>query len=144
MHATGGSVNRVFGPRRWFQHGATAVEFAFVSIALVLLLLGIIQFGLLMFTFNSAAEATRRGARLAVVSLTTSTVPTDAMRQVMPLNPTCTMSVIPIYMPGNPEPAYMEASVANCTVQPWFFWLLEPVAVPSFTTILPRESLGNN
>lgn len=132
------------------QGGVTVVEFALVAIMLILLLLGIIQFALVLFTFNSAAEATRRGARLAVVSpISSASLVETEMRQVMPLNPDCDMRVR--YMPNVPQPCnaatctHVQATVENCTVQPWFFWpVATPLVVLPFTTALPRESLGTN
>jgi Flp pilus assembly protein TadG len=49
------------------QLGATMVEFAIVAVLFFSLLLGIMDFGRLLFTWNAAAEATRWGARIAVV-----------------------------------------------------------------------------
>ena len=43
------------------------VEFAIVALLFFSLLLGIMDFGRLLFTWNAAAEATRWGARIAVV-----------------------------------------------------------------------------
>lgn len=49
------------------QRGVAAVEFAIVSSLLFTLLLGVIEMGRLLWTWNAATEATRLGARLAVV-----------------------------------------------------------------------------
>lgn len=49
------------------QRGVAAVEFAIISSLLFTLLLGVIEMGRLLWTWNAAAEATRLGARLAVV-----------------------------------------------------------------------------
>ncbi len=50
------------------QRGAAAVEFAFIAIALLTLLFGIIEFGRLFFNINSIQEITRRAAREQVVN----------------------------------------------------------------------------
>lgn len=55
----------VFARRR--QRGAAAVEFALVCGLLSTLVLGVIEMGRLLWTWNAAVEATRYGARLAVV-----------------------------------------------------------------------------
>ncbi len=47
------------------QRGAAAVEFALVVIILITLLFGLIELGRALFTWNSAVDATRRGARSA-------------------------------------------------------------------------------
>ena len=49
------------------QRGAAAIEFAIVSAVFFMLLLGAIEMGRLMWTWNAATEATRLGARMAVV-----------------------------------------------------------------------------
>lgn len=49
------------------QLGATMIEFALVVLLLFMFLLGIIDFSRLLYTWNAAAEATRLGARYAVV-----------------------------------------------------------------------------
>lgn len=50
------------------QHGAAVIEFALVFGILIALLFGIIEFGRLLFTINSAQEITRRAAREQVVN----------------------------------------------------------------------------
>lgn len=54
------------------QGGATAVEFAFVVVLLIVLLLGIVELGRFLYLFNTVQEVTRRAAREAVVSCTDS------------------------------------------------------------------------
>ena len=49
------------------QNGATVIEFALVAVVFFTVLLGIMDFGRLLFTWNSAVEATRLGARVSVV-----------------------------------------------------------------------------
>jgi Flp pilus assembly protein TadG len=67
------------------QAGAAMVEFALVAALFFSLLLGIMDFGRILFMWNSAAEATRLGARIAVVcdKLTPSQV-RDRMRKILP------------------------------------------------------------
>jgi Flp pilus assembly protein TadG len=49
------------------QDGAVAAEFAFLAPLLVLLLVGIVQFGLAMYRVSMVESATREGARVAAV-----------------------------------------------------------------------------
>ena len=49
------------------QQGMATVEFAIIGALMLLLLLVVIEFGRLVFVWNSATEATRRGVRVAVV-----------------------------------------------------------------------------
>ena len=51
------------------DRGAATVEFALVSTLLILLVLGIIAFGLALFRRQSALHAAREGARLASVGI---------------------------------------------------------------------------
>jgi Flp pilus assembly protein TadG len=53
--------------RAFSQRGTTAVEFALISSLLSMLLFGVMEMGRLLWTWNAAVEATRLGARLAVV-----------------------------------------------------------------------------
>lgn len=49
------------------QHGVAAVEFALIAMLLFTLLIGIMEFSRITYYWNAATEATRLGARLAVV-----------------------------------------------------------------------------
>jgi Flp pilus assembly protein TadG len=49
------------------QSGATAVEFALVLLIFLAFLLGLLDFARMLFTWSAANEATRAGARYAVV-----------------------------------------------------------------------------
>jgi Flp pilus assembly protein TadG len=53
--------------RQHRQEGVVAIEFALVAPLLCLLLFGVVEMGRLLWTWNAAVEATRLGARLAVV-----------------------------------------------------------------------------
>jgi Flp pilus assembly protein TadG len=66
------------------QHGVAAVEFALVATILLVLLLGIIEFGRLFFTINSVQEITRRAAREQVVRWTSAQ---DAVQRMAVLRP---------------------------------------------------------
>lgn len=68
------------------QFGATIIEFALVVVLLFMFLLGIIDFSRLLYTWNAAAEATRLGARYAVVCDDTyqQSVVLAKMKEVLP------------------------------------------------------------
>lgn len=51
------------------DRGAAAVEFALVSVLLLILLFGIIQYGYFFFQSTAAEHAAREGARLAAVGI---------------------------------------------------------------------------
>ena len=50
------------------KSGAAAIEFAIISIALVMFTLGILDVGFALFWFNRAEKATQLGVRIAAVS----------------------------------------------------------------------------
>jgi Flp pilus assembly protein TadG len=54
-------------PRAGAQRGAATVEFAILAIVFFMVLLGIMEFGRLMYVWNTTQEVTRRAAREAVV-----------------------------------------------------------------------------
>lgn len=54
-------------PARARQRGAAAVEFALISLLFFTVLFGILEFGRMIFVYNTLQEVTRRGAREAVV-----------------------------------------------------------------------------
>jgi Flp pilus assembly protein TadG len=132
------------------QSGATIVEFAFVAALFFSLLLGIMDFGRILFAWNSAAEATRLGARIAVVcdKLTPSQV-RDRMKKISP-NLTDANIVINYYdPPGIVNNACTKATckavevsltgVAFNPVSP--FLLFNVIGAHDFRTYLLRESM---
>ena len=66
------------------QQGAAAVEFALVTGLCIVLLLAGIEVGRLLFAWNAAVEATRLGARLAVVCGSDALVITRRMQRFLP------------------------------------------------------------
>lgn len=130
--------------------GSAIVEFALVLPVFLLFLLGAIEMGRVLYTYNSAVEATRLGARTAVVSA----VPADAavlaqMRTILPDLSDATVQVS--YLPAGcaTDCAYVTVELVGYTVAP-FLWLptsnslLPAITLPPLTTTLPAESLGDN
>jgi len=67
------------------NRGAATVEFALVLVILLLLLFGMLEIGRAMFKWNSAAEATRIGARTAaIVAVNDKAKVLAAMQPMMP------------------------------------------------------------
>ena len=50
------------------ERGATVAEFAVVALLFFMIMIGIIEFGRLLYTHNALTDATRRGARFAVLN----------------------------------------------------------------------------
>jgi hypothetical protein len=60
--------------RREAHRGQTLVEFALVLPLLVLILVGIFDFGRAIYAYNTVSNAAREGARLAIVDQTTADI----------------------------------------------------------------------
>lgn len=137
------------GQRR--QKGAAIVEFALVLTAYLLLLLGIIEIGRALFTYNSAVEATRRGARLAVVTKPAdfNSVVVPSMQAIMPDLKAENVAIR--YAPAGctTQCEYLELGIVNYSMT-LFFWPVSSIsfpgteANPGFKTALPVESLGDD
>jgi len=128
------------------QRGATIVEFSFVLIIFLTFLLGVLDFSRLLYTWSVTNEATRAGARYAVVCAT----PADnsriltAMQQRVPQ-----IAAINVVW----EPAGCDATTCegvNVSVTDLQFKWVSPlpgtlaqkiINMPGFTTYLPREMM---
>ena len=132
---------------RLAQRGAAAVEFAIVASLFFVILLGIIEMGRLLWTWNAAAEATRLGARLAVVCDKNDTSIRGQMRGRLPalLDGNITLE----YFPSGCTDATCQTvrvSLTGYTHQPIIPFLSLSIPIPSFQTTLPKEfmqSTGN-
>lgn len=142
------------------QRGAAMVEFALAVSVFFALLLGIMDFGRMLFTWNSAAEATRWGARLAVVcdKLSPDQV-RDKMKQLLPglqnanivinfydpegtVNNSCDRSSckgVQVRIYNNPSNWNDTSNYKIKPISPYMGFVMPPV--PSFPTYLPRESM---
>lgn len=139
-------------PARARQKGAAAVEFALISIIFFALLIGVMEFGRVLFTWNSAVEATRRGARIAVVTLPTDPGTIKAeMRQILPDLQDNQIEILydhnSAQCPAN-TCGYVTVSVGRPTPYTITPFLLPigavTIEIPPFSTTLTRESLGAN
>lgn len=132
------------------QRGVAAVEFAVVASLFFTILIGIAEMGRLLWTWNAAVEATRRGARLAVVcSLDDSHIKTR-MREMLPALSDANISIA--YL--NPPDAPNTCTTANCkavsvsltgyTHQTIIPFVPLSVPLPPFQTTLPREYMESS
>lgn len=108
------------------QRGAELIEFALIFPLLLLVVLGIIDFGFLFQRYEVLTNATREGARMAVLStsgytnadvasrvcqyLVTGGVPTTGCPGTTPSNPTVTVTNGTITMPSG-QPALQTKQV---------------------------------
>ncbi|WP_118178782.1 TadE/TadG family type IV pilus assembly protein [Paraburkholderia phosphatilytica] len=131
------------------ERGVAAVEFALVAPMFFMLLIGIMEMGRVLFYWNSAAEATRFGARVAVVcDVNASQSSTNPVVKDM-------QRILPVLQPSNVTVAYspsgcdatscvsVTVSVANINVNTLVPFVPFSVVLPSFSTTLPRESLSS-
>ncbi|MFM8246963.1 MAG: TadE/TadG family type IV pilus assembly protein [Burkholderiaceae bacterium] len=135
------------------QQGAALVEFALVaSMGFVVLLLAVFELGRLLFIFNTASEATRLGARLAVVCDANATLITQRMSVLLPQLNAATVDIQ--YEPSGcaADPVSARASCQSVTVavKPGttvntFIPLPNFSAdIPAFTTTLTREAMDSS
>lgn len=127
------------------QRGVAAVEFALVAGVFFSLLIGIMEMGRVLFYWNTATEATRLGARIAVVCDVDDTAIKTKMTSLFPIIPSDKIQVL--YSPSGCTDA---GSCYEVTV------LVQPVPVatmipyipltltlPAFATTLPNESMDS-
>ena len=127
------------------QRGAAAVEFALIATILFTLLFGIIEFGRVLFMMNTTAEATRLGARLAVVCDPNNSAITEKMTQLAGFLSPSNISV-------NYEPSgcdenncrFITVSITGLTIQTLVPLIPFDFDMPAFSTTLPRESMSKN
>ena len=128
------------------QRGVATVEFAVVAIVFFSLLLGIMEFGRWMFTLNAASEATRLGARLAVVcSPSEAPLIQQRMSQMTVSIPPAAMAIE--YRPTGCDAASCKtvtARLQGATFQPLIPFFGGRYAIPAFAVTLPREYMNSN
>lgn len=133
------------------QSGSAAVEFALVAAVFFTLLIGIMEMGRLLFYWNAAAEATRWGARLAVVCDLNAGAVTDKMSFMLPMLKTTDIDVS-----YEPPSCASDAATARATCQSvtvaikptvsvntFIPWVPMTLTLPPFTTTLTRESMNS-
>lgn len=144
------------------EKGTTTVEFAIVGMLAMVCMLGVIEVSRLLFVINALGEATRRGARLAVVcpvndpAIAEMTVFNDTGGANSPIiNGLTTANVQLQYLDAAGVPvggnladpavfvtiAFARVQIANYVHQ-WIFPGLGAFNMPPQPSTFPRESLG--
>lgn len=125
------------------------MEFALASLLLCLLMLGAVEMGRLLWTVNAAVEATRLGARLAVVCDMHDPRITQRMTQVLPTLVSSAV-VIDYLDPPHPDNTCTRASckAARVALQGVEHQTLLPLpglslTLPALRTTLRRESMDS-
>jgi len=138
------------------QHGATIVEFALVAVLFLTVLLGIMDFGRILFTWNAVAEATRLGARESVVCDNTAAAKSKVLTDMQQFVPTLSSAVLQIdwYVGNGIDNSCTSAncsgvavSISGLTITPVspITWIgFSTLNVPGFSTYLPREIMGQD
>lgn len=140
------------------QAGATAVEFALGLVIFLTFFLGVVDFSRMLWTWGAANEATRGGARTAVVCGKGSPAVLAQMQKFLPqlkaghlqvdwytgssLNPACTAD-------GQAPQGCTAVNVRITGLDhPWISpigWTSgQLIPMPAFSTFLPRESMGRD
>jgi len=133
-----------------YQRGLYAVEFAIVGGLFLMLLFAIIEVGRMMYTYNVLHEASRRAARIAVVCQTTDLdVKNMALFNGDNLIPNLTDANLTIsYLDEEGNDAtgtdidLVRAEIVNYQHEFLIPGLSRVMNSPTFSTYLPRESLG--
>lgn len=137
------NCTHIASARHSSQYGVAAVEFAIVAALFFTLLIGIMEMGRVLFYWNSAAEATRLGARIAVVCDLNDADIKVRMQRMLSILPTDKIDIG--YQPDGCNVNTCQwvkvsilADVSVATVIPFV-----PLALtlPPFSTTLPRESM---
>lgn len=137
------------------QIGATMVEFALVLIVFLTFLLGILDFSRMLWTWNAANEATRWGARTAVVCNQGAAAVLKNMKVFLPQIQAENLNISWYDTNGDVNPSC--SSTNNCAgvsieltgvnyqwISPIGFGVYGLIPMPNFFTYLPREAMGQD
>lgn len=128
------------------QRGATLIEFALGLLIFLMFLLGVVDFSRLLYTWTAANEATRAGARYAVVcdDINRSDLVLQHMQKRLPqiqiikvdwLPPSCTTATcqsVTVSIPQDGLKFQWIAPIVGSAAQ-------TIIDMPGFSTTLPRE-----
>ena len=125
------------------MNGATTVEFALGLLVFLMLVLGIVDFARMLFTWNAANEATRAGARYAVVCDDTAQEAAVLARMQALLPQISEIEVA--WSPAACTAATCEGVTVSITglnyqwISPIVGAAAPLIPMPGFSTFLPRE-----
>lgn len=129
------------------QRGAAAVEFALIAALLFTLLFGIMEMSRVLLYWNTATEATRLGARLAVVCNQDAAAIKQKMQAMLGILNTGNITVHYIDKDGNSCDSdscrSITVSISGLTISTLIPLVPLNIQMPSFSTTLPRESMDS-
>lgn len=133
------------------QAGATLVEFALGLVIFLTLLLGILDFSRMLWTWAAANEATRWGARVAVICSKNAPAVLASMRKFVPQLQAANLQVDWYTQDGLNN----TCDTSNCRavnvrivglqhqwISPIGWTAGQLIPMPDFATYLPTESMG--
>jgi hypothetical protein len=126
------------------QRGVAAVEFALVSAVFFTILLGALEMGRVLFMWNTAAEATRLGTRIATVCDVGDADIKARMIQLLPMlitAPDINISYSPAACSVNDCQSVTISLALTTPVQTFIPLVPTSLLLPSFTTTLTKESM---
>jgi Flp pilus assembly protein TadG len=136
------------------QAGATTIEFALVFMLFMTFLLAVVDFSRMLWTWNAANEATRWGARTAVLCNPGAAAVLANMQRFVPQLTASNLAIQWYDVDGASE----SCDHRNCTAvnveivnlnYDWispigFGTLSDAITMPRFSTYLPREVMGQD
>lgn len=145
--------------RRASQAGSTTVEFAIVGLVLFIVVFGVIELGRLLFVVNALTEATRRGARMAVVCPVGDPRPASVAAFASGGSPVVyglsSANIVVEYLDASGTPIanptapagfnairYVRVSISGFSQSILIPTMITSIPLAGFSTTLPRESLG--
>jgi hypothetical protein len=145
---------RYLPPRRKRQQrGASSIEFALVSAfgGLFIILIGALELGRVMFYLNTANEATRLGARIAVVCDANDAQIKSRMGAMLGLLTPEKINVtyLPSGCAGSADLARntcesVTVAITNLQIDTVIPFVPLSITMPSFSTTLSREAMNTN
>ncbi len=142
------------------QRGSVTVEFAFAGALCLMLIFTAVELARLLFTWNSLADMTQRGARAAAIcppfddaisGLAVFNDPSSSgLSQTIPDLDTSHIQIEYLDAVGNTGATgaaiqFVKVSINGYEYTPillGLFGLNSPIAAPDFAAIVPKESLG--
>ncbi len=138
-------MNRLIAKNK--QVGAAAIEFGLIAAIFFTILIGVLEMGRVLFYMNSAAEATRFGARIAVVcDINASGIRSNMIKR---LNILTNQNINVDYVPAGCSQASCKSitvaitGVNVATFIPFVPDSIRSINLPNFSTSLPRESMDS-
>lgn len=126
------------------QRGVAAVEFAMIAALLFSMLFLVIELSRVLFAMNTTVEATRLGARLAVVCDKNDPVIKNKMVDMLGYLTPGNINVA--YLPGGCDASdcrSVTVSINGLTVNTFIPFIPFSLTMPPFSTTLPRESMAS-